>query len=317
MKTIRFYNRLVSYNPKEVINVKEQIMENALLRFAVDGYYATSMQQIAEHCGISKASLYKHFSSKEELLLEALEYNLDQWLMKTTDINLDQSLSPKEELRQKIVIELEAMKNNRSLLHSLMRAVPLTKNAEMMRMLKRTRVALMNWHRDSLLNAYGESLHPYLWDRVALFQGTMREYVVLMGDDHKALSIHDVADLIISHLDTIMASYPTASPVLTSEVMHDYEVYQKDMKPAGVQGEIDEVCYLLREKVKNHADTGQQPDIDRTLETLYRETEADAPRTYLLDALCLYLGQWVSIEKERKKLYDLLELRNQANSNDR
>ncbi|QDI92694.1 TetR/AcrR family transcriptional regulator [Salicibibacter halophilus] len=289
--------------------MKEQIMENALQSFAIDGYYATSMQQIAENCGISKASLYKYFTSKEALLLETLEYNLDEWLKRTTNINLDQSLSPKEELRQKIVIELEAMKNNRSLVHSLMRAVPLTKNAEMMRMLKRTRVALMNWHRDSLLHAYGETLRPFLWDRVALFQGTLREYVVLMGDDHKALPAHDVADLIISHLDTLMTSSPGISPVLTSDVMHDYEMYQQDMKPAGVQEEIDEVCYLLREKVKNHANIEQQPEVDRALETLYRETEADAPRTFLLDALCLYLEQWAPIENERKKLYELLESR--------
>ncbi|QQK75490.1 TetR/AcrR family transcriptional regulator [Salicibibacter cibarius] len=291
--------------------MKEQIMEKALQSFAIDGYYSTSMQQIAESCGISKASLYKYFSSKETLLLKSLEYNLDQWLTKTTNINLTQTLAPKDELQEKIVLELEAMKNNRSLVHSLMRAVPITKNAEMMRMLKRTRVALMNWHRDSLINAYGEEkLRPFLWDWVALFQGTMREYVVLMGDEHKALPIRDVAALIISHLDALIESKPTVNPVLTSDVMHDYEMYQEDMKPASVQGEIDEVRYILREKVKNQADTDQQPDVDRALEALYQETETEYPRTYLLDALTLYLQQWAPIENERKKLYDLLELRN-------
>lgn len=46
----------------------ERILEAARALFAVRGYRATSMQAIADEVGITKAALYYHFDSKEEIL---------------------------------------------------------------------------------------------------------------------------------------------------------------------------------------------------------------------------------------------------------
>lgn len=45
----------------------EKICLNALEHFAVRGYDASSLNDIAETCGIRKASLYAHFSGKDEI----------------------------------------------------------------------------------------------------------------------------------------------------------------------------------------------------------------------------------------------------------
>ena len=49
-------------------NTKEKILEAALDLFSVKGFEATSISQLAEIVGIRKASLYSHFSSKQEIL---------------------------------------------------------------------------------------------------------------------------------------------------------------------------------------------------------------------------------------------------------
>ncbi|UBU16341.1 TetR family transcriptional regulator [Nonomuraea gerenzanensis] len=46
----------------------ERILEAARVLFAARGYRATSMQAIADEVGITKAALYYHFDSKEEIL---------------------------------------------------------------------------------------------------------------------------------------------------------------------------------------------------------------------------------------------------------
>ncbi|MEV1001870.1 TetR family transcriptional regulator [Nonomuraea sp. NPDC050202] len=46
----------------------ERILEAARALFAARGYRATSMQAIADEVGITKAALYYHFDSKEEIL---------------------------------------------------------------------------------------------------------------------------------------------------------------------------------------------------------------------------------------------------------
>jgi len=52
------------------IGTREQILEAALRLFAQQGYDSTSLRQIAEDQGLTKAALYYHFPAKEQLLLE-------------------------------------------------------------------------------------------------------------------------------------------------------------------------------------------------------------------------------------------------------
>lgn len=49
-------------------NTRERIMDAALDLFAVCGFEAASVSQIADAVGIRKASLYSHFESKQDIL---------------------------------------------------------------------------------------------------------------------------------------------------------------------------------------------------------------------------------------------------------
>lgn len=54
-------------------NTKEKILEEALKLFARSGYMGTSMNDIAFQLGVTKAALYKHYSSKQEILDSIVE----------------------------------------------------------------------------------------------------------------------------------------------------------------------------------------------------------------------------------------------------
>lgn len=56
----------------------EDLRRVALEEFASAGYHATSLQQIADRAGVSKATVLYHFRSKEELLEAALSPIIDQ-----------------------------------------------------------------------------------------------------------------------------------------------------------------------------------------------------------------------------------------------
>ncbi|MDM7324641.1 MAG: TetR/AcrR family transcriptional regulator [Thermus sp.] len=49
---------------------RHRILEEAARLFTEKGYEATSVQELAEALGLSKAALYHHFPSKEEILYE-------------------------------------------------------------------------------------------------------------------------------------------------------------------------------------------------------------------------------------------------------
>lgn len=64
---------LAPEHPGEM-TTKERIFEVALELFAQKGFDAVSMREIAEAVGIKKASLYSHFSGKDDLLEKIFEY---------------------------------------------------------------------------------------------------------------------------------------------------------------------------------------------------------------------------------------------------
>ena len=49
-------------------STKDRITEAALRLFSEKGYLGASLSDIAKQIGISKAALYKHFASKQEIL---------------------------------------------------------------------------------------------------------------------------------------------------------------------------------------------------------------------------------------------------------
>ena len=57
----------------EKSNTREEILEAALDLFAVNGYEATSISQLADAVGIRKASLYSHFANKQDILDTVVE----------------------------------------------------------------------------------------------------------------------------------------------------------------------------------------------------------------------------------------------------
>lgn len=51
---------------------RDQLVETALTLFAKQGYHATGIDKILADAGVAKMTLYKHFKSKEELILAVL-----------------------------------------------------------------------------------------------------------------------------------------------------------------------------------------------------------------------------------------------------
>ena len=60
------------------MDTRKQILDTASRLFYHQGYNATGINQIIEEAGVAKATLYQHFKSKEDLLIEYLEIVFEQ-----------------------------------------------------------------------------------------------------------------------------------------------------------------------------------------------------------------------------------------------
>ena len=52
---------------------RDELVEKALIVFYENGFHATGMDTLVAKTGISKTSIYKHFRTKEDLILAALQ----------------------------------------------------------------------------------------------------------------------------------------------------------------------------------------------------------------------------------------------------
>ncbi len=67
---------------------RDELIDKALAVFYRDGFHATGMDKLVAETGISKTSMYKHFRTKEALILAALQIRSEKfcsWLSRRTE----------------------------------------------------------------------------------------------------------------------------------------------------------------------------------------------------------------------------------------
>lgn len=61
---------------------RQRLIDSAVRRFYRDGFRMVGLDQVLAEVGISKTAFYKHFESKEDLMLAALE-DRNRWIQNT------------------------------------------------------------------------------------------------------------------------------------------------------------------------------------------------------------------------------------------
>jgi AcrR family transcriptional regulator len=104
----------MSPRTKEQFNeIRQKSSENieniALELFALKGYHATSISQIAEKAGISKGLLYNYFESKERLLDSIITKVYDEIMQM---VQMSEKLPANEQIEQMIIQTTDHLKKN-------------------------------------------------------------------------------------------------------------------------------------------------------------------------------------------------------------
>uniref|UniRef100_UPI004047FA65 TetR/AcrR family transcriptional regulator n=1 Tax=Aliarcobacter sp. TaxID=2321116 RepID=UPI004047FA65 len=78
---------------------KEEILKESIKLFKIKGYSKTSMENIAEACGLIKGSIYHHFKSKDEIGIESLKYIYNYFDKEIFSIAYRSNLTDKEKIK--------------------------------------------------------------------------------------------------------------------------------------------------------------------------------------------------------------------------
>jgi AcrR family transcriptional regulator len=100
-------------------DTRETIREVALELFSTRGFDQTSLREIAERVGLTKASLYYHYPSKQALLIAIVSPLVEGWRSVTLDAE-DMAHTP-DTVRLVLAKVLDVMLDNRSLAGIMLR----------------------------------------------------------------------------------------------------------------------------------------------------------------------------------------------------
>lgn len=271
---------------------KREIMQSAIHLFSEKSYFSTSMQEIANDCGISKGSLYKFFDSKEELLIEVIEHNRRKMLQRAMNVNLDSALSAKERLIEKIVVQMEDFRENKDFMIMLFRALPAHDNQRIPELMKRIKATMLNWHKECLREAFGSKVEPYVWDLALMFQGALKEYLSLTVHEHKDIDIQRAARFIVERFDTMIRHTEDTEPVLSPQLVEEFEEYKMGLEPKSPEEQLDRLLEEINRKIGNLLVSKQdQQELYSAVESLHKEIHERAPRKFLIKALLLLLAK--------------------------
>ena len=77
---------------------RDKILASAAKLFALRGFNATSMNEVAQGCGVSKATLYHYFQDKHDLLVNIADEHVSRLVMLVDQVQ-EQPLAPDQKLR--------------------------------------------------------------------------------------------------------------------------------------------------------------------------------------------------------------------------
>lgn len=191
---------------------KEQIIKTAMQLFAVKGSSSTSMQEIAELCGISKGSLYLAFKSKEELERSIYIYCFRMIHDPLQREEQESSRTPREKLRNQIEILLNHVYELREFLQRQFQELAGKGVKDTPEWVRKINGPLLSWYQSRLESLYGQEILPYTGELFLMGHGMIYSYIWVLYNHESAVSIPRLADHLVDVMDTVAASLLAGRP---------------------------------------------------------------------------------------------------------
>lgn len=285
---------------------KEQIIKTAMQLFAVKGSSSTSMQEIAELCGISKGSLYLVFKSKEELERSTYIYCFRMIRNPLQREEQQNRSNPREKLRNQIEILLTHVYELREFLQRQFQEIAGKGGKEVPEWTRKVNAPLLLWFRNKLEILYGPEILPYTGDLFLFSDGMIQSFIRLTFSQKSEIAITRLADQLVDLLDIVAAGLLTGrkEPLIPVTVLEHWMNGQEDSQRRNPLQLIKEMKTRL-----GSVPAAEQPNADDGIESLAileSELLMPNPRKAIIRGMLANLQAYPIISEELAALQKLM-----------
>ncbi|KGR79675.1 TetR/AcrR family transcriptional regulator [Ureibacillus sinduriensis] len=274
------------------MDINKRIVDASIILFKEKGYNRTSVEDIVRKCHISKASLYKVFDSKKQILLSALGQLQDEIYKKNAEIELT-NYSVNEKLIKKVEVIISQRHFNRVLFDSLYEAFSEEEIEQLQKYEKPTKLENYRMYMNNFELAFdSEHLNKtFLMNLAITFEGLYTEWlnIIRIFDADKA-DVLQIAKYIVSTIKIIVRTQDYAT--IKQPSLIDLIMYEESQMTSEKEKTLLEKINRMTGIVQNSPiDEEDKSDYLLNISFLQQELMSSRPRKYLLNTVLHYLSQ--------------------------
>ncbi len=190
---------------------KQKILITAMKLFSKSSFHQTSMQQIADVCGVSKGSLYTHFKSKDELLSEIFTYyyHLLNHLIAASETDTESS---QEAFIRSTSIRIRHYCQFQEFFQMQMNEIKGLDDPSLNQFVQQENAKLHLKTENDIISVFGPDIKPYALDLTAMVYGLLTAYIRIIVEDNKLCDFQRLADFLFQQLNAVAQMYLQKKP---------------------------------------------------------------------------------------------------------
>lgn len=250
---------------------KQHVLEVASELFVEKGYLKTSMQDIAEQCNISKATLYKFFNSKEGLGKLVIFFVTEQMLGKVDRITKREDLSPREIFRECIIVRMERFADWNQVIDEFLFSLAPEQRARYLLVINKNRFDIFRLFSDIIKEVFSLDSETAAAELAVNFNGLLKEITFVAGERIIELDERQVAEFIIDSLDAIREKRAGKKPLLTERQLQELrDAYENEEQMLQTVFRRRWLIQSLKNSLEDYEKNGQPASL-KEAETLLTE----------------------------------------------
>ncbi len=271
---------------------KEHILTIATALFLDKGFRNTSVQDIALACNMSKSTIYKFFSSKEELGMGVALFINEQILEASGAIRETPKLNDCEKLLEITYLFIDDFLGKSKFIDTLMFSFSPEQKKQYMPIFKRFRIRLYSELTQAIAAAFLITDEAAAWELTLNFAGLLREVAFLDPESHDTFNRAALADFILDSLGAIAQKRRGKAQLFSpAHLAQLKERYNLDAPMQELICPRSRLLEELRVQITHNMPLDARKDLLQAVDALEQEGRKATPTPLLINALCTYLAQ--------------------------
>ncbi|MGG0412410.1 TetR/AcrR family transcriptional regulator [Peribacillus simplex] len=263
----------------------KMIIDKSVELFAEKGYHATSVQEIAEKCGIAKGSFYNYFKSKEELLVSIFKFYYEALTDSLLDLELDASLTSKDKFMRQITVHIEHMTGNTNLIQMMMQEQMVHISKELDGFLHYIHEEGLIWFKRKIIELYPGLSADLLPDCTIILDSLFKGYIGILIRKQNAFDVELLPSFILNRMDSIIESLQS----MEDPLLKQFPLPGCSMRDMSPKEEIHSIIVRMLEVETRKEEGMEKRKNTEALKAIREEFSKVRPSPIILESLLLFL----------------------------